>query len=275
MDFSNSKNNNTATYPVHAQETSGLLKRCEPMLTPSKLISRYLKGIPLIFPNGDELTSADLKDRIMLAANEVEVLLKSPINRESFKDKLSFDRSLYESFIHLKTEQGPIVSLERLAIVSSNNANLFQIPIEWIETTNFSKRQINVIPLLAAFGLNQITGSVANAGIVFLTIMGGLGWVPAYWEVQYTAGLANKEGHVPIPVNELIGIVAAISVLSEIAPSNIYNSQSLSQDGISQSSSGPGPRVYEKRIEELEYRKENILKKLKGLFSNKFHISNI
>jgi hypothetical protein len=275
MDFSQTKKYGTSIYPIHAEQTSGLLRRCEPILTPEKLVSRYLKGIPLNFPNGDKFSPDDLKDKINLAMNEVELLIKCPLTREAFKHKVPFDKALYDAFIHVRTETGPIVSLEHLAIVSANGANIFEIPPDWIESANFAKRLINVIPLLAAYGVNSVQGAVGNAGIAFLSVMGGLGWVPAYWEVRYTAGVSNKEGQLPIVVNELIGAIAAIEVLSEIAPSNIYNSQSLSQDGISQSSSGLGPRLYEKRIEELTDKKIELTKKIKGVFSSKFVIDNI
>lgn len=271
-DFSQTKNYGTAIYPVHALETSGLMKRCEPFLTPEKLISRYLKGIPLKFPNGDEFSADDLKDQIMLAMNEAELQLGVTITREAFKQKLAFDANLYKAFIHLRSEHGPMVSLEQLAIVSADNNNIFEIPPTWIETANFSKNIINVIPLLAAYGINQVEGAQGNGGIAFLTIMGGIQWVPAYWQIKYTAGLSNKEGQVPVPVNELIGAIAAINVLGEIGPSNIHNSQSMSQDGISQSSSGLGPRLYEKRMDDLAMKRDTAIKKLKAIFSSRYFI---
>lgn len=273
-DFTQSKKFYTAIYPVHAEQTSGLIRRCEPLLTQEQLIGRFLKGIPLRFRNGDEFTPNDLKDRIHLAMNEAEVQLGTTITREAFKQKAPFDYALYKAYIHIRAEHGPMVSLEHLAIVSADGNNIFEIPPTWIETANFSKRLINVVPLLAAYGVNQVGGAVGNAGIAFLTVMDGLNWVPAYWQINYTAGLSNKEGQVPVIVNELIGCIAAMAILSEIAPTNIYNSQSQTQDGISQSSSGPGPRLYEKRIEELTIKRDEIIKKLKALFSTRYFIGN-
>lgn len=274
-DFSQTKRYGTSIYPVHVKQASGLLRRCEPTLTPDQLVNRFLKGIPLVFRNGDRFTEDDLKDRVYLAQNEAELMLNTTITREARQEKHSFDRGLYEAYIHIKAEQGPIVSIEQLAIVSANGDNIFQIPPDWIETANFAKRQINVIPLLAAYGVNQVEGAVGNGGIAFLTILGGLGWVPAYWQIQYTTGLSNTEGQVPTPVNELVGCIAAIEILSEIAPTNIFNSQSQSQDGISQSSSGPGPRLYQLRIEDLEKKQDTLTKQLRALFFNKFVIGNV
>lgn len=262
-------------YPVHATGVSGLMRRSEPFLTPEQLVSRYLKGIPLVFPNGDTFTPDELKDQIHLAMNQAEILLGRNITREAFKEKVPFDYSLYRSYIHVVTEHGPITSLEHLRIVSADDNLIFEIPIQWIEAANFSKNLINVIPLLAAYGVNTVSGAVGNAGIAFLTVIDGLNWVPAYWQVDYTTGLSNKEGQVPVPVNELIGVIAAITILSMIAPSNIYNSQTLSQDGISQSSSGMGPRLYQLRIEELMLKRDEIVRKLKAIFSSRYFISNI
>lgn len=277
MDFTGtgSKRDGTAAYPVHAQQTSNLLTRCEPLLDQEKFRRMFLKGIYLTMPNGDTYTKEDLTEKLNWAMNEVELLLQITIMRESFRHKVPFDYALYKSYIQVRAEKGPILSLEQLAIVSADNNNIFNIPPTWIETTNFAKRLINVIPLLAAYGVNQVAGAVGNAGIAFLTVMDGLNWVPAYWQIQYTAGLSNNEGQVPAPVNELIGTIAAISLLSEIAPTNRFNSQSQSQDGISQSSSGPGPNIYARRIEDLEKKRDLLTSKLKALFSNRFLIDNI
>lgn len=269
------KNNGTATYPVHAKQTSGLVTRCEPILTPDLFRSRFLLGVPRQLPNGDQITNEVLKDFISRAVNEAELLSNMTINPEEFKDKLAFDRNLYKAYLHLKSEKGPIVALQKLSITTADGQDLFILPPEWIETTNFSKRTINVIPLLAQYGLHEIQGNVNNAGLAFLATLDGLGHVPAYWEITYTAGMSSKEGQVPIVVNDLIGAIAAIKLLGMIAATNLYNSQSLSQDGISQSSSGPGPNIYKTRIGELETDRDRALKKLKGIFAGKFFIGEI
>ncbi|HXN74926.1 MAG TPA: hypothetical protein VN855_00355 [Candidatus Acidoferrum sp.] len=272
--FNYTKSFGTAMYPVHALKTSGLLQRAEPFLTPEQLLSRFLKGIPLVFPNGDRFSMDDLKDRIYLAQNTAELELKTTITRELRQDKLAFKQEDYKAYIHLNAEQKPVCTIHQLAIVSADKNNIFEIPPEWIETSNFSKGIINVIPLLAAYGVNSVQGAVGNAGIAFLTVIDGLNWVPAYWQIKYTSGLSNTEGLVPTLVNELVGTIAAIDILSEIAATFIHNSQSQTQDGISQSSSGPGPRIYIIRIEDLMRKREMLEKKLKGIFSNKFYVGN-
>jgi len=275
MNFKNQKTNGTSAYPVHAEQTSGLLRRVEPFLTPEQLVSRFLKGINLMFSSGATFTNAELKDRIYLAMNEAEIQIGTFLTREAFKDKLPFDSSLYRSYIHLRVEHGPIISVEEVAIVSANNEDIFRLPPQWIEAANFSKNLINIIPLLAGYGFNTIAASAPTAGVAFLSILNqGLGFVPAYWQVKYTAGVSNREGEVPTIINELVGCIAAIAILSEIAPWFVNISQSQSQDGISQSSSSPGPRIYELRIAELTKKRDEYIKKIKGIFSTKFKIGD-
>lgn len=274
LNIAYSKSYGTAMYPVHALNTSGLMKRVEPVLTPEQLKSRFLKGTPLIFFNGDTFSDDDLKDRIYLACNQVELDLKTTLTRERRQEKLPFKSEDYKAYIHLTAEQGPLISIEQLAIVSADQNNIFEIPAQWIETSNFAKRIINVIPLLVAYGVNSVQGAVGNAGIAFLTVIDGLNWVPAYWQIQYTSGISTTEGKIPTVVNELIGCVAAIDILSEIAATFIYTAQSQTQDGISQSSAGLGPRIYQLRIEELERKKQKLIDQLRNIFSNKFIIGN-
>jgi hypothetical protein len=276
MDFRETgvKTSGTAVYPVHAQQTSGLLTRCEPLLAADKFKRLFLKGIPLRFRNNDVITDIEITEQLNWAMNEAELMIGSTLLREAFMHKVPFDYPLYKAYIHIMAEKGPIISLESLAIVSADNNNIFSIPPTWVECTNFSKRLINVIPLLAAYGVNQVGGAVGNAGIAFLTVMDGLNWVPAYWQINYTAGLSNTEGQVPVAVNELIGTIAAINILSMIAATFIFNSQSQSQDGISQSSSGPGPNVYVRRIEELEKKRDTLKKQLRSVFSNRYLVGS-
>jgi hypothetical protein len=268
------KSYGTAIYPVHALATSGLFQRCEPLLTPEQFKLRFLKGIPIIFLTGLSFSDDDLRDRIYLAANAVELDLKTTIDIVDRQEKLPFKNEDYKAYIHLTAEQGPIVSIEQLAIVSADKNDIFEIPPQWIETSNFSKRIINVIPLLAAYGVNSVQGAVGNAGIAFLTVIDGLNWVPAYWQIRYRTGITNTEGKIPTVVNELIGTVAAIDLISQIAMMFIYTSQAQSQDGISQSSTMPGPRLFELRIQELMLKRARLEKQLRNIFSSRFFLGN-
>lgn len=276
-DYTKSKNYGTTTYPVHANGTSGLLRRVEPLITPSKLKSRHLKGIlELAKRFGITYSDEELKDRINLAVNNAEIELGIPVFAEQFREKHPFDLNLYRSFIFMRTEQGPIVSLEDLSIVSSDQQSIFQVPIQWVESAQFHQRQINVIPLLSNFGGTTVNTPVASGGIAYLSILlNQFGFVPSYWQVTYTAGVCKDPGQVPLVVNELIGTIAAMEILSNIAPNNTQNSASLSQDGIGQSSSGPGVQIFQTRLAELAEKKKTLVGQLKRVFAAKYFLSSI
>ena len=274
-DFDKEKQFYSAGYPVHMTRASGLLNRSEPILTPQLLISRYLKGIPLAFPNGDSYSAEDVKDQIGLAINEVEMLCKITLSREQFTDKVPFDIALYKSFIYLKTEQNPILSVQSVQIVSSDGYSVFKIPGEWLETSNFSKGIINVVPILGAYSVATGGGVGAYGGIPYLNVFSSLTFVPGFWQLVYTTGVSKIEGQLPIVVNDLVGTIAAINMLSNITTMFLTTSQSLSRDGISQSSSGPGPRLYLPYIEQLEKKKLELVGKIKATFATKFLVTNV
>lgn len=265
----------SAAYPVHMTASSGLLSRCEPVLTPALLISRYLKGIPLAFPNGDSYSAEDVKDQITLAINEIEMMCKITLSREQFTDKVPFDINLYKSFIYLKTEQNPILSVQSVQIVSSDGYAVFKIPAAWLEPSNFSKGIINVVPILGAYSVATGGGVGAYGGIPYLNVFSQLSWVPGFWQLVYTTGVSKIEGQFPTVINDLIGITAAINMLMVITNMFLTTSQSLSRDGISQASSGPGPRMYLPYIEELQKKQAVLIGKVRATFATKFLIGSI
>ena len=189
-DFTQSRTFKTAQYPIHCIQSSGILRRTEPLLTPELFESRYLLGIPNFIFNKHIFTSEVIKDRIMMAMNETEAQIGTTITREEFVDKLSFDANLYKAFIHLKPRHSPIISIESLSIVASNDECIFQVPSCWIEMSSVSMGYVHVVPLLAAFGATSTTGSPITAlsqgaGIAMLAIWGQNGsgqHVPGYWE---------------------------------------------------------------------------------------------
>jgi hypothetical protein len=273
-DYSENTDRKNSGYPVNAKATSNLVKRVEPLTTAKQVRSRFLKGINLKFPNGDEITDEDIKDKIQLAINNIELEIKIPVVAEQFQDRVAFDKDRYKSFIHVKTTKKPIISVEDFRVETTDAQNIFKIPSQWIDPGQFFRGQINVIPFLATYTGNFVAGYAGNAGLILLASMGGIHWIPSYWTVTYTAGLCKELGQVPLPVNYLIGIEAALMVLSMIGPTKEFNSVSLGQDGLSQSSSGPGNMLYAKRMEDLEKEKETLIRKITGSFGTKWFISD-
>lgn len=262
----------TKKYPVDAKETSNLLGRIEPVITPELLISRYLKNIPEI----SKYTYDELKDQIGLAMNDVELLTGIALSPVQVQERHPYDYNLYKNFIHFKTNHRPILSVESIQVVSTNNLIVYDLPIEWVEVGMAHKGQLNVLPLLSVFGSSATTlaNGVPSGALIFLQGLNNMQFLPAFWTITYTYGLC-KDGNLPVVVNQIVGMTAAISILSSCQATNRYNSQSLSADGISQSSSNPGVQVYAKRIEDLTNERERLMQKIRSIFFNKYFLSNI
>lgn len=261
----------TNAYPVESLFTSGVLKRIEPIVTPELMKSRYLKGIDL-----SEYSDEELKDHINLAINETELMTGLNLDKVQYKESIPFDRDLYRSFVYIKTNNGPILSIESLSVESSNGENVYNLPPEWISMSLAHKRQLNLLPILSIFGASGLQDSQAsNAGLIFLQAVSNFHWMPAFFSVTYTAGVCHKEGSLPIALNDILGMTAAIELLGSAQTKFLYTSTSISQDGLSQSSGGQGPQTYQARIEQLEAKRDKQLKKIRSEFHQLYYMSNI
>ncbi len=271
VDYTVTKSFGTKVYPVEANETTNLFGRCEPIVTPEQLISRHLKGIDL-----SDFSNDELKDQIELAINDVELMSNLNIYKVSHKERIPYDRNLYKAFVYTKTNHKPILSVENMAVVSSNGEHIFTLPATWLEMGLAWKGQINLIPILTIFGgTNLSENQASNAGLIFLRAVNNFSFIPAFWTIEYTAGISHTEGQVPKNLNTIIGITAAIEILGIEQTKIKYNSTSISQDGLSQSASGKGPETYQPRIDALEARRTRLLEKTKSRFMNKYFLTNI
>jgi hypothetical protein len=188
-------------------------------------------------------------------------------------DKFPFDRPAYQALGYMMIPHRPVTSLEKIAVTSSDGTNLYTLPPQWIETAYIHSGQINIIPINIGFQYGaMVSGSQTSGGspggLFFLAILGQNPWIPAYWKCDYTTGF--PEGKLPILVNELVGIIAAIDILALLATTNARNSShSIGVDGLSQSISTPGPQIYDTRITMLMERKQSIINKLRSTFGTK------
>lgn len=271
-DYTESKKFGTLVYPVEAKEVTPLFRRIEPILTPELFRSRYLKGLEEFNDYSDE----ELKDEIMRGMNEVELLTNLNLSKVQHKERIPFDRDMYQAFVFIKTNNGPVLSVEEILIESSNGENIYKLPPDWIEMGFAHKRQINLIPILSIFGAAGLQdGQPSNAGLIFIQAVNNYRWLPAFYSITYTSGVCHKDGYLPQVLNELVGLTAAIEIISNLQNRFIHNSTSISQDGISQSASGMGPKTFAPRLEELKERRAKILAKVKSKFTQKYYLSNI
>jgi hypothetical protein len=248
-------------------------RRTEPLITPDKLVSRHLFGIPLVSGIKDPITGKAqvmtkdiLIDYIDRAVSTVEMETGMTIFPTPIKEKLPFDRQEFQSFGYMRLPHRPVSSVEHLAIVPSNQQEIFIVPIDWIDIGQMYHGQINIIPLtiaLTSAGAPQSSIVSTAGGAALLAILNNSQWIASYWQISYTAGF--PDGKIPKVLNDLIGIVASMEVLSMLAATYGKNSgSSLSIDGMSQSISTPGPEIFTRRIEDLQKKRDLLVRKLKA-----------
>lgn len=267
------------TYPVNAVDSPW--GRLYPLLTPEDVVSQFLFGIPLVSRLKDPLTGKPaiitktmIQEYINLAVDTAEDELGIDIMPTKYASKYPFDKAEYDQFGYFKIENKPVYSIDLLSVRPSDNFDVFIVPPQWIETTFMSYGQINIIPLTLAITSTGITNSQAGGGSVFLNILGQKPWVPAFWAIEYTTGF--KDGLVPAIVNQMIGTIVAMRILSMLGATYArVTSASLGLDGMSQSTSGPGPSAFKQRLDELAADRKLFTKKIKKLFGGSFQVGNI
>jgi hypothetical protein len=282
--YTGSKGPPGSLYPPNAIAT--VLGRLEPLLTPDQLKSRYLKGIQLTLKIKDpdtgkpyKIMDEELKDYIDLAIDEAEQETGLTLFPTKFSNKLPYQRQDYEQFGYLQLPHRPISSIDSFTVKLADNSEIFRFPVEWIETANLIWGQLNIIPLAfqsiegggGVVGVNE-TGATGTA--VFFNSLWNRPWVAAMLNVEYTTGF--PDGMMPKSVNDLIGTIATMRVLSQIAAAYAgQTSVSLGIDGMSQSIGTPGPNRYQVRMQELADHRKLLVRKLKKAFGTSFVVGTV
>jgi hypothetical protein len=261
--------------------------RREPLIDSEQLKARFLFGIPMYSAIPDpvsgiraHLTNEILKDIILRSAARIEFetgVTVLPVQRDR---KMPFDRTEYLQLGYFSLPDRPVLKVLKIAVATSQYVDgtndpqsIYALPNEWVEMGQAQRGQINILPLQPAYLNAGFIPSQGAGGAAFLSILGSRNWIPSFWIISYLAGF--DESGLPTPVNDLIGIEAAIDVLNMLGATNRIASHSLGVDSISQSVSTPGPQVYQFRIEQLMAQKQMLVNKVKALFQLKIHTSNV
>jgi len=252
------------TYPDLVAESPW--ERLEPLVTPDQIRDRHLWGLPLVsyFPDPrtgkvSAITNEQIKDWIDMKISLIEERAHITIAPSLVDMPYPFDRNEYKSHGYCSLPKRPLSSLISLQVCTADNSIFFDVPLKWIVTSYLVRGQISIQP----YGVVSYPTAAIPAAPPFLSFLTTLGWSPQLWRVKATAGFPNML--LPKFLNWLIGIMTAIEILSQLQATYAFGqSGSLSIDGLSQSSSGPGPQAYAGRIQELDQEKEKLLRHLRS-----------
>lgn len=267
--------------PVGAVDSSW--NRLQPLITPDQLRTRHLAGLTLISGMRDingkvqPVTNDQLQEIVIESVGLAETELMMDLFPTQHVEKLPFDANLFRSLGYFKLTHRPIASIEDLTVNPANGVDIYRVPGSWVETAYLSQGIISIIPInIATVGGGFIPSAASQTGgaAFFLSILGQRNWISAFWQVKYTTGFVD--GKVPIMINQLIGTVAAMEVLSMLAATyGKTTGHSTGIDGLSQSVSGPGGRLFELRMQELAAKRSFLVNKIKAFYNLKFIVGEV
>lgn len=210
-----------------------------------ELKSTYLFGVDLTKDDGEPFPDSMFEFYIKAAVSWIEHKLDLPIRPVSCEESHDYDPQAYMSWVFLKLNKFPIISVENLEFITPSGDTATVIDSSWIRVQK-EMGHLNVLP----------NGS---AGITFIGAsgslyprFGGSRFIPDFFRVKYTAGF--ESGKVPDDIRHLIGMVSSygpLNIAGDLIAGAGIASQSLGIDGLSQSvsttssatNSGYGSRI--------------------------------
>ena len=258
-------------------------ERTESLLTVDRFKQEYLFGIPLRSSlTGEEVSEETLKNFISKGVSDFETSIKIPVSPVIIKDQFFFERADDLAFSIRQLSRYPVLEVQKLsALFPGREDGSYQYnPNPETDPFNDENNQeieypTNWVNLNAANGMVTITpktGSLVNSDVSFISsagyksiLLGGLKSWPNLWRITYRCGFELDK--IPAIVNDLIGIKAAIKLLSQIGPVLFpATSYGVGLDGMSQSVATLGPQFLVGRIKDLKEQEQKIEAQLKSYF---------
>lgn len=257
--------------------------RTEPLLTAEKLRLRYFPGIPLVSSlTGEEIKDETINYYISVGVTDFETSVRVPVSPVRIKDAFDFQRADDLAFSTRQLTRWPVLQVEGLHACfpgrmdgstmpnanpltdpfNDENSQEISYPTNWVETQS-DQGLIQIVPK---------SGSLVNADISFIAstgyrsiLLGGLKSWPRLWRITYLAGF--EQDKIPAVVNHLIGVMAALQLLSVLGPI-LFPAQSygISMDGMSQSTATLGPAYLAQRLQELTAERDRLINQLKSYY---------
>ncbi len=278
-DLSESKASIGAVFPENALGVS--FSEAGPLITPDQLVQMHLLGIPLVSALKDpvtrvaqRITADDLKQYIIEAVSLAELETQLDFFSRDYEEARPYDKAAVDSWGYTVLDHRPAAYVQSLHVASTDGVTIWDVPLAWIDIGRLPQGQISIVPWAIA-GISGTSIPIAGApGNGLLPNMFSQRWVPSFWRVKYTSGFKN--GKVPRVVNQLIGVIAAMEVLSLLASTYAKaTGGSIGIDGVSQSISLPGAEIFTPRLKFLAEKRKWLVGKIKSLFNMRVIVDTV
>jgi hypothetical protein len=248
-------------------------KRFLPMPTVQSVKDNQMFGIPL----RSALTKEELKDEVIQSAitkavSEIEHTLKlfiSPVTIRKEPHNYAWNEFQF-AFGYLNLKHRPVLEVQKLEVSipsASDPENLVEWPTNWLKVYN-DHGTLQLVPLS---GSGSILITQSSTGVAFPIRLFNAQHYPQFWRVTYRVGFENDQ--LPAMLAELIEVIAAIKILTMIAPVFFpYNSYSINMDGLGQAVSTPGPQWFSGRVDELTKHRDELMDAARSFYELKWAI---
>jgi hypothetical protein len=273
--------NDTPDSPIDAGATilnQGLgepgFQRAGPLITSDRIRDEYLWGIPLTAPlTGQVLTDPIIKQIIRKAIGDFEISVRIPVSPVLITDKFDYERADDIQFGTRQMTRWPLLQVQKLEALfpglRDEAGNAYEFPTSWV-TPQSDTGLIRIVPNSSSLD----NGNVSQENLIrgrALSMFNTKTW-PNVWRITYTAGFDFDK--VPDIVNDCIGTMAAMRILSMISPVLApIQSQGIGIDGLSQSTGGPGTQWFAERLQELTAERDRLIGQLKSHYGNSIVLS--
>lgn len=264
-------------FPFMQDSSESTPQRYLPMPTAASLKQTSLFGIPLRSAlTGDTIADSTLESYIKKSISEIEHTLNIFITPVRFTERHDFDKELWtQQYAWLKLNNAPILNVQQVNLSFGNGTPLppmVEFPLEFVYV-NSQEGAIRLVPVLGTPSSGFVLSSFAGSQWAALMALGIYNF-PGAVEVKYRAGF--EENKLPAMIVSLIEKMAGLQVLSMLGPLIFpYNSVGLGIDGVSQSTSTPGPQFLTTRINELKEQIQLEMDAAKGYYLKRVYVDYI
>jgi hypothetical protein len=238
------------------------------LINSQQLREAYLTGVKQTDQQGNPFPNLVYDIAIQNAISWFEITTKIHTTDFVVADEIhDYHAEEYLRWSYLQVYEYPVQSVTSIQAIYPTGQTILLFPSTWIKAYPASG-QIHLVP--TAGTLTQVL--IGQGGSYIPLLEGRFEYFPSLFHIAYTAGFTK--GQIPAMVNEIIGLQAAIHVMSTAGSVVIepgIQSKSLSVDGLSQTTSAMvgqfGPysgriNAYQQRINSAV---ETITQQYKGI----------
>ena len=199
----------------------------------SEIKDNYLFGIDLSDANGNPLPEGLFVHYLNSAVDYIQNLLDITVLETEFNsERHDYIRNDYQNWGFIQLDHNPVKEVKGIRLMYGNRPSV-EIPLDWVQLNKLTG-QITLFP--SAGSANSLI--IGQTGMLF-GFQSQWDWAPMLWEVDYVAGIDEKDSSMPMSLlQEAINKRAATGILNVwgdlIIGAGIAN-QSVSIDGVSQS----------------------------------------